>query len=273
MKLSACIVIRNEEKLLPRCLTSIKQVVDEIILVHDGPCNDKSLAIGRQFGARIFVRSSIGEAEYHRPFCFEKAKGEWILQIDADEFLSEKAKKEIPQLIKSDGCDGYSFLWPYPDGKGGYIKKGPFAKTLKPCLFRREKMFMIGISHEYPRTYGSLCKRPDVILEHQPEYDNFTFEVFRKKWTTWAELQAKQIKNINKAPTFNIADSVKKKVFFHYLYMRKHPVLSGLAETFKFLTIYLLRGILLSGGQSLKIAIFELLYLWLVKINLLKLER
>lgn len=271
MKLSACLVIHEEEKILGRCLESIKNVVDEIVVIHDGSCHDNSLEIAQKFGAKIFTRPYIGEAEYHRPFSFENAKGDWIFQIDADEFLSEGAKKEIPKLIKSKETDAYSFLWPYPQN-GGYIKRGPFAKTLKQCLFRKEKLFMIGISHEYPKTNGVLSKRLDLLLEHKPLYDNFTNEAFEKKWMDWARLQAKQIKDFKKAPTFNITEEVKKKNTSHYMSMCKHPIYSAIRESVKFLLIYLSRGLLWAGRRSWKIAYFELSYLWLVRLNLWKLN-
>ena len=44
-KISACLVVRNEEKIIKKCLDSIKDVVDEIIIVHDGEYNDKTLKI------------------------------------------------------------------------------------------------------------------------------------------------------------------------------------------------------------------------------------
>jgi glycosyltransferase involved in cell wall biosynthesis len=271
MKLSACIVIRNEEKLLQRCLESIKGVVDEIIVIHDGPCDDRSLDIAQEFQARIFERPLVGEGEHHRPFSYRKASYEWILQVDADEFLSEKARKEIKKLIQNPSIDAYSFSWPYPERKG-YIKKGPFAKTLKPCLFRKKKMFMIGISHEHPRTYGKLEQRSDIRLEHQPEYDNFSFSAFQNKWIKWSRLQAQQIMRIEKAPTFNIPKETVKKGFSYYIFMRNHPLLSGMGESIRFLLIYIYRGLLWSGWRSIKIALLELSYLWLVRFNLLRLK-
>jgi glycosyltransferase involved in cell wall biosynthesis len=271
MKLSICLVIHNEANVLKRCLESVKKVADEIIVVHDGSCTDGSLEIAKEFGAKIFIRPFIGEAEYHRPYSFEKASGEWILQIDADEFLSEKAKKEIKELIQNTSIDAYSFLWPYPD-KNGYITRGPFAKTLKPCLFRKEKMFMVGISHEYPRTFGRLEKRPDILLEHQPDYDNFTFKAFREKWMSWADLQARQIYEIQKAPTLNIPKEIVRKGFSYYVFMRNHLILSGIGESIRFLLIYLSRGLLWSGKRSIKITLLELSYLWLVRLNLIKLK-
>lgn len=264
MKISACLVIRNEEKILSRCLESIKDIADEIIIVHDGPCNDKSLDISKKYQAKIYVRSLIGVAEPHRPFTYEKATGDWILQIDADEFLSAKAQNEIRSLILEKSIDAYSFSWPY-SMNNQYITVGPFANTLKSCLFRKNKLYMLGIAQEYPRTYGILQKRGDILLEHKPEYDNFTLSIFRQKWVKWAKLQAIQISNIEKTQTFNISNASESQIIRHYLFIRKHPILTGLTETGRFLLIYILRGILWSGWGSLKIAYFELTYIWLVK--------
>lgn len=264
MKISACLVIKNEEKVLKRCLESIKKVVDEIVIVHDGLCTDNSLEIGKKYNARIFMRPLVGVAEPHRPFSYEKATGDWILQIDADEFLSEKARAEIPKLVEDKDVDAYSFSWPY-SMDGQYIRFGPFSRTLKSCLFRKNKLYMLGIAQEYPRTFGILQKRNDILLEHKSEYDNFTKEIFQKKWVNWAKLQARQIAHIDKAPTFNIPYPAKNKVLQHYLFMRQHPIWTGIVETIRFLIIYLTRGILWSGWESLKIAYFELSYLWLVK--------
>src|SRR3989344_7015472 len=107
LKISACLVIYNEGKVLRRCLESLEDVVEEIIIVHDGECKDKSLKIAREFGAKVYIREHIGEAEYHRPFAFNQAKGDWILHIDADEFLSKRTRQEISKLIKSKECDAY----------------------------------------------------------------------------------------------------------------------------------------------------------------------
>lgn len=271
MKISACLVIRNEEKVLERCLRSISGVVDEIVLVHDGQCTDDSLKIAKQYTDKIFIRPLVGEAEYHRPFSYQKATGDWILQIDADEFLSDGLKGQIRNLIQSRENDAYSFAWPYFDGKG-YIKRGPFSKTLKPCLFRRSRLFMIGLSHEYPRTYGYIAERSDLQLEHRPIYDNYTLPSFKSKWISWTKLQAKQIYQIKKAPTFNIKDPNENVPYRYYQNILSHPILNALTESVKFMLIYLYRGILWSGVKSLKIALLELAYIWLVRLNILRIK-
>ena len=270
MDISACLVIRNEETLLEKSLESLKGIADEIIIVHDGPCNDRSLIISRKFGARVFVKKFVGEAEYHRPFSYEKAKGDWILQIDADEYLPSSKKNLIRKLTGSKTCDAYSFAWPYPDEKG-YIGKGPFSQTYKPCLFQKEKMYMLGLSHEYPRTYGKICRISKIQLFHPPRFDNYSLKVFKTKWRRWAAIQAEQIKNIENLPRFNMGGN--NHLSKHYGYIIKHPFISGIKESFKFLLLYISRGILFSGIRSYKIAFFEICYIWLVRFYTLKFKK
>lgn len=267
--ISACLVIHNEDALLRRCLESITSVVDEIILVHDGECRDDSLRIAKEYHATIFQQPFVGEAEHHRPFSYEQAMGEWILQIDADEYLPENAKETITDLLHQSPADGYHFSWPYPDGKGGYIQHGPFSRTYKACLFRKDRMFMIGISHEYPRTFGTVKQTDDIQLFHQPLYDNYSMSVVRKKWKPWAKLQAKQIRHIEEASYFGTAEIRQSPIFSYFDTIRRHPILSGLKENLRYVLLYIVRGILWSDMRSLRIAFLELRYLWMVRYYLL----
>jgi glycosyltransferase involved in cell wall biosynthesis len=116
-KISACLVVYNEEKLIRRCLESLRDVVDEIILVHDGECTDRTLEIAKEYGAKIFVRDHKGFCEHHRPFCCKQASYNWILQIDADEFLSAELRNNLRSLVSNQEVSAYELLWPFWDGK------------------------------------------------------------------------------------------------------------------------------------------------------------
>lgn len=269
--ISACLVIHGQDKLLLRCLESIKDIVDEIVMVHDGKASEQIKLLSRKYKAELYEKEFIGEAERHRPFSYVKAHGDWILQIDADEFLSDKLKAEIKNLAEVKDIGGYHFAWPYFDGKN-YIKEGPFSKTMKAVLFRKQKMFMLGIAHEYPRSYGKVMQRPDLQLEHKPESDNYTFVVFKNKWVIWAKLQAQQILNIDQAPVFNITDINNNAVYKYYKDMIGSPIVNGIAESIKFILIYLSRGLLFSGRKSWLIAFLELKYLWLVRLEIRRLK-
>ncbi len=83
-RISACMIVKNEERLLPECLESIRDWVDEIIVVDTGS-TDKTQAIAEEFGAKVFEQAWAGDFSRHRNYSIEQATGDWIFIIDADE--------------------------------------------------------------------------------------------------------------------------------------------------------------------------------------------
>jgi len=86
MKLSATLIIKNEEESLPRCLDSIKDLVDEIVVVDTGSV-DKSIEIAKSYGAKVFEHPWQDDFSFHRNQAFGYATGDWAFVIDADEQL------------------------------------------------------------------------------------------------------------------------------------------------------------------------------------------
>ncbi|MCX5834257.1 MAG: glycosyltransferase, partial [Deltaproteobacteria bacterium] len=85
--ISLCMIVKNEEKNLIRCLSNLKQAVDEIIVVDTGS-TDRTRDIATAFGAKVFEipwREDFSEA---RNFSLAKATCDWILVMDADEVIS-----------------------------------------------------------------------------------------------------------------------------------------------------------------------------------------
>ena len=169
-KISACLVVHHEAKLIRRCLDSLKGEVDQIIVVHDGPCLDKTLEICADYRAEVFIRERIGEAEPHRPFSFSQATGEWILQIDADEYLSSNLKKNLRALVQAADASAYEFLWPIWDGEKYLTKHWP----RKRCLFKKNNVSFLGLPHYVAAVSGEV-KSCDFILEHKPDYNGIDF--------------------------------------------------------------------------------------------------
>jgi glycosyltransferase involved in cell wall biosynthesis len=200
-KISACLVVKNEEKLIGRCLESLVGAVDEIIIVHDGLCVDKTVEIGKQYKARIFVQEDFINCNPHRPFSFEQASHEWILQIDADEYLSADLAKNMRSLVQNSEIDAYEFLWPIWSGEKYLTKKWPH----KRCLLKKSKASFLGIPNYVPDIEGNI-RKSDLILEHRPLYDNFSFVIFKKKLLPKSRMQAgiylKEFREIRK---FNCA--------------------------------------------------------------------
>lgn len=100
MTLSVVLATRNEERNLPRCLSAVKSIADEII-IFDEESSDKTVAVAKKFGAKVFVVPH--EEIFHKTKqkAVEKATGDWILQLDADEVVTPKLAKEIKKVIAS----------------------------------------------------------------------------------------------------------------------------------------------------------------------------
>ena len=100
MKLSLCIAVYNEEKNLHYPMDSAIDFVDEVIIV-DGGSTDKTVEIAKSYGKKVIVIDSDNPVMFHKnkQKAIEAAKGEWILQLDADEELTSELKQEIKDII------------------------------------------------------------------------------------------------------------------------------------------------------------------------------
>ena len=96
--LSVVISAYNEEKKIEDCLKSVS-FADEIIFV-DSSSTDKTIKIAEKYTSKIFIRSNNPMLNVNKNYGFSKAKGEWILSLDADERVSKELKEEISYLIK-----------------------------------------------------------------------------------------------------------------------------------------------------------------------------
>lgn len=82
--ISLCMIVRNEELNIRRCLDSVKNYVDEMVIVDTGSA-DRTKAVCSEYGARIFDFEWKNDFAAARNFSLEKARGDWILWLDADE--------------------------------------------------------------------------------------------------------------------------------------------------------------------------------------------
>lgn len=104
MVLSLCMIVKNEEDNLPRCLNSIKDIVDEIIIVDTGS-TDRTVEIAKNYGANIFYYEWDNNFSNARNFSIEKAQGDWILIMDADDELEMKDKTKLLELLQEKDAD------------------------------------------------------------------------------------------------------------------------------------------------------------------------
>ena len=217
--ISVCLVAHNEEGVIKRCLDSVVPLADEIIIVHDGPCADKTLESAANYGARIIIAERAASAEPNRPLSYEAARGEWILQIDADEFLSPDLQAALPKLAAEKNVDAYEFLWPLYDGERYRTKHWPF----KRAMFRHSVMSFLGTPNDFVVGVPGKVKRLPLLLEHRPTYNNYTWKKFCTKWLTAAKIQAElYVGDFSAIKKFQYrADGWSKKILLRI----KHPLL------------------------------------------------
>jgi len=106
MKISVVISACNEEKKIKECLESVKWA-DEIIFV-DNNSNDKTVEIAKKYTSKIFSRQNNLMLNVNKNYGFSKVSNEWVLNLDADERVSDELASEIKSVIvSSDAKDGY----------------------------------------------------------------------------------------------------------------------------------------------------------------------
>ena len=117
--LSLCMIVRNEETCLGRCLDSVKDYVDEIIIVDTGS-TDRTVEIAKSYGARIYHHPWENDFSKHRNQSLSYATGDWILQLDADEEMFAEDGLRIRETVETDSAD-YYFLRFYDLKKDGAV--------------------------------------------------------------------------------------------------------------------------------------------------------
>jgi glycosyltransferase involved in cell wall biosynthesis len=117
---SACLIVRNEETLLPRCLDNIRGAVDEIIVVDTGS-EDRSVEIARSFGAKVHEHPWEGNFSKHRNQSLSYACGDWILILDADEEMFSQDAARIKTVVAETQAD-YLFLQCYDLNRRGTVR-------------------------------------------------------------------------------------------------------------------------------------------------------
>lgn len=117
-RVSLCMIARDEERFLPDCLRRAAPCVDEIVVVDTGS-KDRTVEIAESFGAKVIRRAWDDDFSAPRNAGIAAATGDWILVLDADEFLLDGAKEQIAKLTLDPAVAGYHmrFVNVYSGGK------------------------------------------------------------------------------------------------------------------------------------------------------------
>lgn len=163
MAISGLIITFNEEKTIGKCIDELFKVCDEVIII-DSLSKDRTLEIAKEKGAKVISQPFLGDGPQRThglPYC----KNDWILNLDADEFLDKDAEEFILEEKYLDGgYDAFSFRvknflddklidfagW-YPDQKVRFFNKKTAApsesKVHQKIIDQNEKKVPVHILH------------------------------------------------------------------------------------------------------------------------------
>jgi glycosyltransferase involved in cell wall biosynthesis len=137
--LTVTIITLNEEANLERCLRSVVSIASEIIVVDSGS-TDRTLEIAQSFKARVFTNPWQGYGQ-QKNFAQSQATSEWILNLDADEEVSEALQREIAEILESQSNqDVVAFTAPRLSWYlGRWIHHGGWYPNRLARLYRKSK--------------------------------------------------------------------------------------------------------------------------------------
>lgn len=97
IEISLCMIVKNEEKILARCLDSVADLVDEIVIVDTGS-TDATKKIAANYTDKIYDFTWVDDFSAARNFAFSKAEKDYIYTADADEVMDEENRKRFCEL-------------------------------------------------------------------------------------------------------------------------------------------------------------------------------
>lgn len=188
---SLCMIVKNEERLLDRCLSSLADLMDEIIIVDTGS-TDRTKQAAEKYTDKIYDFPWVDDFAAARNFAFSKATMEYIYSADADEILDE-VNRERFALLKRELLPEIEIVQMYYCNQlelGGVYN---YDKEYRPKLFRRVRCFTwIEPIHETVRT-APLVFDSEIEIIHRPEksHTDRDLSAFAKAWEKEGRLSAR----------------------------------------------------------------------------------
>lgn len=138
--ISLCMIVKNEEKLLARCLDSIEDLMDEIIIVDTGS-TDRTKEVAACYTDKVFDFVWVNDFAAARNFAFSKASMEYIYSADADEVLDEENRENFRRL-KETLLPEIDIVQMYYANQLDFGTIYNFDRELRPKLFKRVRSFV-----------------------------------------------------------------------------------------------------------------------------------
>lgn len=182
--LSAILIAKDEERDLPGCLTAIKGLASEIVVIISDDTTDRTEAVSKEHGAKT-VRRKFDDYARQRQASLDMATGDWCLWIDPDERMTPELADEIRAEIRSPRADAYDIPFKVRF-LGREMRWGGLGSESHIRLFRREKArFVGGALHEGLELDGETARLTNRII-HEPYRDVGDYLSKLDRYTTLA---------------------------------------------------------------------------------------
>lgn len=188
METSAIINTYNEAKKLPECLESLKDWVDEIVVIDMGS-KDGTLEVAEKAGAKILKHKLVPYVELVRNWSIGKAIGDWILVLDPDERIPKMLAEKLRSIAKEGKFEAVSI----PRKNiifGKWIRHTNWWPDYHVRFFKKGKVSWGKKIHQYPEVKGKILKLEaleELAIEHL-NYDSVS--QFLERQNRYSEISA-----------------------------------------------------------------------------------
>lgn len=224
--ISACLIVKNEEKILSRCLDSLKEIADEIIVVDTGS-GDRTKEIALSYTDKVYDFKWDDDFALARNFSFSKASMDYIYAADADEVIDENNRKRFLQL-KHSLVPEIEIVQMFYTNQLQHNTTYNYNTEYRPKLYKRLRNF-----HWTDPIHESVVLEPviydsDIEIIHLPEsnHGKRDFHMFEKIIEQGGELSVK-VQNMYARELFITGteeDFLKAEVYFEELAEKQLPL-------------------------------------------------
>ena len=212
--LSVVLATYNEEKNLPSCLDSLKDITDEIVIV-DGQSLDKTVEIAKKYNAKIKITTNKQNFHINKQMAIDMATKDWILQMDADEHTSPELREEIKGILEKDPKEFNGYWMPRKNWfLGRFLTKGGQYPDYTLRFYRNGKGRLPQKDvHEQAEVEGKVGYFKAALLH----YPYASFKHYLIKWNFYNNFYATQIKEEQ------THKNIFQKIFYAFMYLFIRP--------------------------------------------------
>jgi glycosyltransferase involved in cell wall biosynthesis len=177
--ITVAVITKNEEANIAMCLKSVYGWADEILIVDD-ESKDRTIEIASQYADKILHRKMENEG-IHRNWTYAQARNEWVLSLDADEYVSDELKQEIASLFPNPPHQAYSpalvnFIGSYRVKYSGWYPANKLRMFMK-SKFKYEEVKV------HPKVFldgtGTILNK-DIVHKGYPDFEHFLASLNRQ---------------------------------------------------------------------------------------------